>query len=317
LDYYCRTNIKIIVSDSSDNSFLHVNDYPHITYLYCPRAFFLQKIYETLPFIQTPYVFYCADDDFIVPQAAEQIVSFLETHLDYCTAQGHYLTFEQNKKGIEFSPRYIRYFGKKIVSETGVGRLEQYENMYASNLYSVIRTETFKEMYTACRTENGQLRFNNLFLAEEYFNLFSLIQGNYVTIPVFYAAREFIPGSATNTTIPFSTVATTPEYYWEYSGFINTLTEKLVKKDGLSTEQAKKIILHTIQKPKVNINISFKRKILEYLGKYSYTRYLNHLLRKRYKQKGLKAVKGMASYPCNRFTPEIQDIIECINNRYR
>jgi hypothetical protein len=261
-------------------------------------------------------VFYCADDDFIVPQAIGQIVSFLETHLDYCTAQGHYLTFEQDKNSIKFSPRYIRYFDKKIVSGTGAGRLEQYENIYASNLYSVIRTETFKEMYTACRMDNGQLRFNNLFLAEEYFNLFSLIQGNYATIPVFYAAREFIPGSATSTTIPFSVVATAPEYYGEYSGFINILTEKLVKRDGLSKEQAKKIILRTIQKPKVNVSISFKRKVLEYLGKYRYTQYFNDLLRKRYKQKGLKATKGMASFPAIGSTPEIQDIMDCINNQY-
>lgn len=312
LDYYSRTDIQILVPDSSVNRFPAVADYPQITYLHQPKMHFLCKIKEVLPLIKTPYVLYCADDDFTVPEAIEQIADFLDSHPDIHTAQGHYLTFEPTSKKIEFTPRYIRHFDKKIVANSGTERLAEYKNIYASNLYGIIRTEIFKRMYTACFTAKGELRFKNLFLAEEYFNLFSLIHGNYTTLPVFYSARERIPGSATHTTVPFSVVATSPEYKQEYDGFINTLAEELSLCDKLSVAKAREIILQTISMPKTNANISFKRKVLGYVGRYRGTQWISKLLVKRYKQKGLKAVKGMPSYPCTVMTKEKQDIIDSI-----
>lgn len=315
LDYYSRTNIKILVPDSSTNRFSDTGNYPNITYLHQPDMHFLQKINEILPLIRTPYALYCADDDFTVPEAIEEMVRFLDAHPHYHTAQGHYLTFEPHQKEIEFTPRYIRNFDKKIVADTATARLEQYTNYYASILYGVIRTETFKRMYTACFAANGELRFKNLFLAEEYFNLFSLIHGNYATLPIFYSARERIPGSATSTTVPFSVVMNTPEYQQEYAGFIDTLADELAHQDQLPTEQAKETILQTIQMPKTNANISFKRKIIGFVDKHRCTQWLSELLVKRYKQKGLLTVKGMKSYPCTFTTPEREDIIHCIRNQ--
>lgn len=312
LDYYSRTDVRILVPDSSTHRFSDADSYPQITYLHQPGMHFLLKINEVLPLIKTPYVFYCADDDFIVPEAVEKLVHFLDAHPDYQTAQGHYLTFEPQKKKIEFTPRYVRHFDKKIEADTAVGRLKQYKDFYASNLYSVIRTDTFKRMYTACFTPEGTLRFNNLFLAEEYFNLFSLIHGNYATLPVFYSARERIPGSATNTTVPFAVIATSPEYKQEYDGFIHTLAEELAGQDNLAPEQARTFILQIIQMPKTTANISLKRKILGFAGRHYCTQWISALMVKRYKQKGLRAVRGMESYPCTFMTKEKQDIIDCI-----
>ena len=42
-------------------------------------------------------------------------------------------------------------------------------------------------------------------------------------------------------------------------------------------------------------------------------RLFSGLLRARYKQKGLKATRGMQSYPCTFMTPEKQAIIDAIN----
>lgn len=312
LDYYSKTDIKILVPDSSVNRFPNVEDYPNIVYFHLPNMHFLQKINKVLSFITTTYVFYCADDDFIVPEAVKQIVSFLDIHPDYHSAQGHYLTFEIQKKKIEFTPRYIRFFDKKIVGDSGIKRLEQYKNFYASNLYSVVRTETFKRMYTVCFTEEKQLRFKNLFLAELYFNLFSLIHGNYATLPIFYSARESMPNSATVTTVPFSVVSTAPEYKQEYEGFITTLAEELAKQDNIELQSAKKFILETIQKPKFNLKTSFMQRVALYMAEHRAIKMIDRLLIMRYKQKGLRAVRGMESYPCTFMTKEKQEIIDRI-----
>ena len=132
LDYYSRTDIKVLVPDSSDHPFADAEKYPDITYLHRPKLHFLLKLKEGLPMISTPYVLYCADDDFAVPSGIAQMTAFLDEHPDYSTAQGHYLTFTPHKGKISFYPRYIRYFDKQVTGDTPRERLLQEKNMYAS-----------------------------------------------------------------------------------------------------------------------------------------------------------------------------------------
>lgn len=314
LNYYSLTNIHIIVADSSADEFKDASFYPHVIYRHYPEEQFLRKINNILPFIATPYVFYCADDDFTVPGAVRQMALFLDSHPEFVTAQGHYLTFEVKKNKVEFSPRYIRHFDKKIDAATAAGRLEHFKDIYASNLYSVIRTEVFRRMYTAVANAT-ELRFRNLFLAEEYFNLFSLINGAYVTLPYFYGAREYIASSAATTTVPFATVRNSEEYKEEYSNFIDILATELARKDNIPFKDARGFILRTIDMPKINASISFKRKVLGFIDKFKSMKWLSNLLNERYKQKGIKAVKGMSSYPCKGTTPEIRLIEDCISSK--
>lgn len=83
LDYYSRTDIKILVPDSSDHPFADAEKYPDITYLHRPKLHFLLKLKEVLPMISTPYVLYCADDDFAVP--ADDRLSRRTPRLQHCT----------------------------------------------------------------------------------------------------------------------------------------------------------------------------------------------------------------------------------------
>lgn len=125
LDYYSRTDIKILVPDSSDQPFADAEKYPDVTYLHRPKLHFLLKLREVLPMICTPYVLYCADDDFTVPSGIARMTAFLDAHPDYSTAQGHYLTFTPQNGKVSFYPRYIRYFDKQITGETPRERLSQ------------------------------------------------------------------------------------------------------------------------------------------------------------------------------------------------
>ena len=315
LDYYSNTNIDVVVADSSKTIFPYTNDFPGITYWHFPQETFLKKIYEILDKIETPYVFFCADDDFIVPGAVDKIIQFLEENPDYSVAQGHYLTFEVHKKNIEFTPRYIRNFDHKITADTASLRLAQYNNCYASHLYGVIRTTVFKKMYQAC-INDGQPVFRNLYLAEWYFILFSLINGKYATIPCFYSAREHIYDSATVATVPISVVSTAAEYQQEFSAFLEILAAELAKQDKIPLEEAENRILQIIRKPKEKSSITLKRKLLLTFETVKSLRLFSGLLRARYKQKGLKATRGMQSYPCTFMTPAKQAIIDAIN-KYR
>ena len=313
LDYYSRTDIKILIPDSSDLPFADAKKYPNAVYLHRPKLHFLLKLNEVLPMIDTPYVLYCADDDFTVPAAIVQMAAFLEEHPDYSSVQGHYLTFTPHKGDIAFYPRYIRYFDQRVTDETSRERLLGEKNMYASLLYSVTRTTVFQRMYATCFNPDGSLRFRNLFLAEEFFNHAALIFGKYATLPYFYSARERIAGSATETTVPVSVIKTSPQYQSEYQGFLLALAELLTKQEGGTIEEALVFIRTICDMPRDTAEVSGKRKIMEFTHKYAPLRWVNKLADWRYVQKGLKAVKGMDSYPCTFSTPEKEEIIRAIS----
>ena len=83
----------------------------------------------------------------------------------------------------------------------------------------------------------GELRFRNLFLAEEFFNLAVLILGRYATVPCFFSAREQIKGSATETTVPLEVIKTDLAYRDDFEGFIKSLAMLLADHDGMPLEQ--------------------------------------------------------------------------------
>lgn len=186
LHYYKPYNIHIIVSDSSH---LHcpfaIDQFENVVYRHFPDTYFFVKIKEIIPLIQTPYIVYVAEDDFTTLEGISQCVQFLESHPDYTSAQGHYLTFEPNRNNVKFTPRYIRNLNSQITGETARERLLSKGSLYGSLLYAVVRTEAFKKTYEVCFDPANKILFNNLFLAETLFNYSMLIQGKYATIPVF------------------------------------------------------------------------------------------------------------------------------------
>ncbi len=314
LDYYSSTDIRIIVPDSSVKKFEGRLDRNSTRYFHRPNLHFLLKVNEILPLIDTDYVLYCADDDFAVPEAIDRIVDFLENNKDYTVAQGHYLTFEPRRNKISFTPRYIRNFDCRITSDTPVERLHEKTNgsYYAPLLYGVARTDAFRKIYSYCFDAEGNLRFKNLFLAELFFENAMLILGKYATLPLFFSAREEIPGSATASTTPVSVIKNDPAYKDEYQGYITALAQLLADNSDLSPDDAQKVILEIDNIPTVNASIGFKRRVNNFLQSHSIFAPLAELSRRRYNQKGLKAVQGMTSYPCTFSTPERKAIEDAI-----
>lgn len=313
LHYYSKTNIKIIVPDSSEVLFPFLTEFPGLQYFHFPKAQFLYKIHQILPLIDTKYVVYCADDDFIVPQAIEEIVSFLDLNPDYSSAQGHFLSYEVRKNGIDFYPSYIRNFEKDTNQNTPAERLMEFKKLYASLLYSVVRASTFVDMYKQCIVDE-ELKFTNLFLAEIYFNFFALMEGKNKTLPIFYGAREKDYKSATYSTVPLSVLRNSPEYAEEFLNFQTLLVQQLISKQDLPIEIAKSLIAGILQNPKKDHIHPLKRKLISILDIYGPSKLMQKFFRYRYKVKALAKTKGMKSYPCNFSTPEKESIIYYISS---
>lgn len=312
LDYYHGTGAKIIVPDSSTHVFNGQYDEAEVRYLHRPGLHFLLKIREILPMIDTGYVLYCADDDFAVPEAIEKITEFLDRNPDYSVAQGHYLTFIPDKNGVVFYPRYIRYFDSRVTGESATERLKGQKGIYAPLLYGVTRTDIFRRIYSYCFDENDELRFRNLFLAEEFFNHSMLINGKYATLPCFFSARERIMGSATETTVPVSVIKNDVGYKAEYDCFIRALSLMLVDEEGVSMQTASETVRQVCACPRDNATVVFKRKVNSFIGRYRVLRWAVRLSDLRFRQKGLNAVRGLESYPCSFSTPEREAIVSAV-----
>lgn len=316
IDYYASSGVKLLIPDSSNEAYAGPMNPEYVTYRHFPREHMLVKVREVMDLITTDYVLYCADDDFAVPEGIASVVNFLEQHPDYCVAQGHYLTFTPGRNGrITFYPRYIRNFNNCVGSDDPLERLAAEKSLYASLLYGVTRTETFKRIYSYCFDESGELRYRNLFLAEEFFNCAMLIQGKYATIPCFFSARERIKGSATDTTVPLSVIMNSPEYAAEYAGFKEALALMLSDVTGMPHDDALRHIDRESRIPVGSSQVVFKRRVNAFLSRHRCLHWAAALSEWRYHQKGLRAVKGMPSYPCRVLTPEINAIVRAVNSR--
>lgn len=304
LDYYAGTGVRLLVPDSSDKPFAGRIDPDTTTYLHRPRMHFFRKLRDVLPLITTDYVLYCADDDFAVPEAIRQITEFLDAHPDYTIAQGHYLTFTPEPGRITFYPRYIRNFDCAITDDSAAARMAGEKGMYASMLYGVARTDAFRSAYSYVFDERGEMRFTNLFLAEEFFNHAMLIHGKYATVPCFFSARERIKGSATETTVPLSVIKNAPEYAPEYEGFLTALAMMLSDREGMPLSDAMTCMRRISSAPIDKASVTFKRRVNAFMGRHKALAIGTRLSEWRYHQKGLRAVAGMPSYPCTFSTPE-------------
>ncbi len=314
LQYYSHTQARLLVPDSSDKIYHGlIPDERQVIYRHYPRMHFLKKIRAVMDDIATEYVMYCADDDFAVPEGIREVTEFLDNHPDYSIAQGHYLTFTPDKNGkVKFYPRYIRNFDCRITADSPVQRMHDECGMYASMLYGVTRSDIFRRMYSYCFDSEGELRFQNLFLAEEYFNHSVLIAGKYATIPTFFSARERIKGSATETTVPLSIIKNAPQYAQEYAGFRGALALQLSDCTDMPYQDAYDEITRISRAPIDKPSIMFKRKVNAFIGRHRLLRPAVALSEARYHRKGFKAVQGMKSYPCFDDTPAKRDILKAL-----
>lgn len=310
LNYYKGSGVKILVADSSTERYRGDLSDPDVEYSFHPQTHFLLKLRAVMERIRTKYVVYCADDDFAVPAAIARMAEFLDANPDYSVAQGHYLTFVPSARKISFYPRYIRYFNSRIDHDSPAERMLNQQQIYATMLYGVARADAFKRIYSYCFEPDGTLRFSNLFLAEEFFNHAMLLQGKYATLPHFFSAREKIPGSATETVTPLAVV----EGSEEHEGYIRALALMAADTLGLALEEADALIRRVCARPKATPAVGLKRRIVMAAARRRWLRPLSALLERRYNSKGLRAVRGMASYPCEFTTPDRDAIVAAVRS---
>ncbi len=239
LDYYSNVNLRILVADSSQNEYPFKNKY-QIDYFHYPNYMPPKKLADIIQKVKTPYVFMCADDDFIIPKAIEKCIKFLDNNSDYSSAQGFYFSFLYGKKKTMFSLMYNSNIKYDLNENSIEERLKRCMKNYMTMFWCVNRTENLKDVFNLPSVDNPTLY-------ELKICIISIINGKFKTLPIPFSAREVIKRSAGNRNKSLYKKFNDREKIDTFNKFIDILSYYYSKKSDISIEEAKKILHEVIE----------------------------------------------------------------------
>lgn len=299
ISYYSDVNYKVIILDSSNESYPYQNKIPdNFTYIYNKGENFTDKMLSVLANTKTEYVGMCADDDFIVKSSIDKCLLFLNDNPDYCSVQGHYISFQLKNQAITYLPMYFYSVGKDINGISSEIRLKQLFTPYMNLFYAIHKTENLK---IAFQLFKGNL--NNMNFLEILIGVVSVICGYHKILPIFYGAREKLPLSVGATHVNMDKISTDKKYAKEYSDFKNILTEFLCKRDNISRTKSKEIIENSLSVylelfNKTNIYSNIKNLNIKVLFNKVYNRlYMKRLPENKRSNLQIKKTKRVLGYP--------------------
>ncbi|CAM8429167.1 Glycosyltransferase domain [Candidatus Methylopumilus universalis] len=188
LSYWATTHANVIVADGTQSRFDGVIPL-NVDYIHMPKQSLINRLLEMISCVHTPYVVFCADDDFISEYALNVHVDFLEKNKEYSAAQGIYTRFWINRDSMLlnwiFDYKYANRF--KFDSNESTERfLKAMKLPLMHYCYSVMRMDA---MNSSLKLMTG--------VDEEYISTFELSFiagimncGKYATLPIFYQARQ-------------------------------------------------------------------------------------------------------------------------------
>jgi len=246
LSYYLSFEVKIIVADASDEVFPYLSLYKdQIEYSHTPNMDMVERVNKVTSLIYTPYVLLCADDDFIVPDAVNRVVAFLEENPDYASGVGNIIVFGYNNNDLLCTSPYKNMFGENIAEDSPSRRVLHLMNNFIAVFYSVHRTAMFKEKYESMFI-NNKLLIKQTHFHEWYASIYPLIEGKFIVLPLLYQAREDIWNSAGRSIASYKMIVSIKRYRNEYKECVALLATHLSKKEGISFDNAKNIIKESI-----------------------------------------------------------------------
>jgi glycosyltransferase domain-containing protein len=194
IDYYTGTGIQVIIEDSSAVRPENIDFPPNIQYSWKPERTFTQKVYELTNQVQTPYMVLCSDDDFIIPEALDVCVEWLNAHSDYSAVQGQRMRLI-NKNGQNYYVLELRaepYPGKQNVSNDPLDRVKYQFYPHADELIcAVVRTENMRKTIAYCEAKLVKIDVIVLVLG-----VLSAAIGKTAVLPILYTVLSYIPNSS-------------------------------------------------------------------------------------------------------------------------
>jgi glycosyltransferase domain-containing protein len=257
LNYYKESgvNFRFIIADSStpqnkkkNKKIIKNFSNLEIKYLdhFPPTLQQHYKFIEMVKYVKAPFCVFCADDDFIVPEAIIECVRFLKNNPDYSTAHGTYIGFYEFKLLGIFKQLWwkYRYHNESIESTKPLKRVSDHLENYTLLTWSVRRTDVVKKIYQEfAKTTIDPILFPEF--GEMLPDLLTVIYGKVKKLNTFYAARQYF-GSVSNYYLTLAQARKVGIYQENYEEFKKSLLKSLVQ-DGVTKELAEKTIDKAIE----------------------------------------------------------------------
>ena len=264
LNYYKDIDVKIVVADSTKDSFPLKENF-NIDYYHYPDYSFFEKMNDVFQKVKTPYILMCPIDDLIIPSAVSKCINFLEVHKDYTSVQGHWFRFGIKRGVISFWPDhiYLQNINYDVNGETPEKRMNQFMTLYMHPNYSVHKTENLRIAFKMIEKFNGALAYD---LTEHIMGLVSVINGKHKILPFLYIVRERHPlfwDIKDPLLEPLYTIPNNPEMRNQYGFFINSISQYLSDKYNYGIENSKKFVLEAIDRY-LNFNRLNQKKFSKY-----------------------------------------------------
>ncbi|WP_434697164.1 TIGR00180 family glycosyltransferase [Pseudomonas sp. Z1-14] len=150
LRYYRDSSFALLVVDSSSRIEADIGAaFPTVQYLHAPAAKgFGDKVRQAVEGVATPYVAIVDVESFLLPQALEQALGFLETQTDYSACQGYSLAFEAHADRVDYY--LLDRKGCEDYCDASVqARLAVFAEDCPSLVNALTRTETLRRSYAS------------------------------------------------------------------------------------------------------------------------------------------------------------------------
>lgn len=189
LKYYANFGAKILVADSTASCFPNIKNY-NCHYFHLPEMKLYEKILHLINEITTPYMIFCADDDFTLKNSILLCLDFLEKNPEYVCAQGKTLFFKNTESKPLISIGMYSYWW--IWDLEDFNQPDPYTRICKSFkdtlacMYAVSRTDEVKAM---CRLFNTyKLKGTLFFEFTLYFHRY--LSGFIKVLPILYQIRS-------------------------------------------------------------------------------------------------------------------------------
>lgn len=208
-------------------------EYPGLSYPECIR-----NLVELVP---TSYAVVLPDYDFLLPDALQRCVSFLEAQPKYAAAHGTAAIVNLYSQGACGEVRKIAPYRQPTLEVENAGdRLLNHFKSYTFPLFPVCRTDDLREIYQKVST-----------LPDRYFALkllpcsLVIVRGKVKELDGLYLARQILDlkylSPATYDWI------TSPNWFPSYQIFRDCLSEELTLQDGISMDEARDIVNRSLR----------------------------------------------------------------------
>ncbi|MBD8574389.1 TIGR00180 family glycosyltransferase [Pseudomonas syringae] len=241
MEYYRHFAGKLVVLDSSNEADTAlVEDYPGIDYHHLGHLSYFglqEKLAYGSSIVTTPYMAFAADDDFIVHDALEKCVDFLDANPDYGMCHGYGLMYLCRATEVQYFRRDIK--GQEDYgSESAAQRVIDFMGHFLPPFYAVTRTRLLRDWHQSIPAGTS---FEWQEIGHSFY-LLACAKARILDIP--YIVREInYGGSDHNTNVLTVLTFKDPKSVAEREAFAEFLTDLPTGLDALDSFQKKQIAL--------------------------------------------------------------------------